>query len=397
MPLTLKLFGNWAPAHASRSPFPRGLSRLKSELGYRIHQLRRRYSYQLVSSPDKHTTAVLFGQAVYVRPLVDDFLNYIGPRPAQNVPRLPSARLARQLACDHGLVIFHEDAVPRALRAELIHQPKSVGMALELTGPLAQTRAALSLQTRTQLKNIEARGLRLEITRDLSLIPEFYERYYIASMTKRHETLATVVPLDWFYQYMQNDGELLRVFDGDQWIAGIIATRSADGYRLEQSGWLDGDPQFVNAGAIKFLYWQGITRAAELGLPRVHFGGSSNDLSNGILFQKSRWGARIVRTGDRYHDWPLLINPEHPAVGDLLTRRTLLFTDPANGFFVLSTRPPSEVPAYSSQSPSISAWYRLRETPAPADRPDSATPSYLPATLHPWFDSVPLKPARKAA
>ena len=262
-------------------------------------------------------------------------------------------------------------------------------MARPINGSIAQIRASLSLQTRTQLKNIEAQGLRLEISRDAELLPEFHARYYIPSMTKRHDSRAYLITLDEFQQIMRDGGELLRAFDGDQWIAGMIVSISPESYHLEQCGWRDGDAPIINAGAIKFLYWQGIVRATELGLPSVHFGSCPNDLNNGILFQKSRWGAYIVTTGGRHRKLSLLLAPGHPSVRTYLDRHTPIFSDAGKGFFVLSARLSSEVPAYSSQAPGISAWYRLRETPAEPSPGAPANP-HLPSTLRPWFDSIPL-------
>lgn len=369
---------------------PAPLARLRASLGYRFYLFRRSLSYDLVQTADVRASVALFGHARIAENLIRDYLGSSDPATVTTVLRWPTTGRATHLARTHGLVVFKGGYVPPSLRSRLLHLPAYIGTVRELTGTSEQARGSLATRLRNTLKNIEKKGFRTEISRDPAMLPEFHARYYRPSMLGRHGENAYIAPLGHFEKIMRREtGELHRVFDGGCCIAAMFASISPQGYRIEQFGWRDGDARIVETGALKLLYWQAITRAIELGLPRLHFGGTPACLKNGIFYQKSQWGAHLAQTDDRYEKWSLLLDPAHPGVRAFLGRCSLIFHGPNGGFYVLSGREPSAVPTFASQAPHIATWYRLRKTPATPPLPASACPD-LPKHLRPWFDSVPI-------
>ena len=358
----------------------------------KFYVLRCNLRYKIARPHDGRSAVALFGHTKLHSPLIGDYLGHEEPATLTTSLHWPSASLAARLARSHGLTVFNGCYIPRAIRPRLLHLPPHVGMTREIHGSIGQVRASLPMRLRATLKKIESKGFRIVISHDTAALAEFHERYHRPSMLARHGKDAYIVPLSQLQAVMQTkSGELLQVFDGDRWIAALCGSFSREtGYRIEKFGWLDGDPRILETGAVKLLYWQALVRTTELGLPRLHFGGSAAFLEDGVFYQKNLWGGLLESPPPAAPKWGLLISPSHPHLKTFLTRRTLVLPDGGTGYYALSARSPAEVPAYAGQAGRITAWYRLRDIPMTAAEPQNAKHD-LPACLHPWFDSLPLE------
>ena len=309
---------------------------------------------------------------------------------ARNWNPLNIAQRARRLACKRGLVIFTRNTAPRSLREDLLKLDFFIPLIIPLTGSINDYARDLGSLAKANLRKIRSRGYRAEISTDASWAQEFYERYHRPSMQGRHGDDGSLFsPSDSAALFKDDRFEWLRVFDGDDCISACIGERQANAYHFQRTGWRDGSPALQSAGASAALYWFGVQRAIELGLPAFNQGGVMPCLENGLFIHKTAWGGRLLRTNYEYRSRFLLLDPAHTDARRFISEHSLVIRDPDERFFVISSHLPVEVPTYAAQAPYITAWFRLRDTPD-ATLAEATANQLMPIPLRPWFDAIPL-------
>ncbi len=365
--------------------------RLRSICGLRFHRWRESRRHHLVRSTDGSSGFAAFGCPWTIPHLTRE---YLGEETDQ--PRGPQTRLllrdpvgsARRLARELGLVVYHPNALPDALRAEVLPLRALVNLEIELPAAFPDYTAAITSGIRGDLQKIRRENYRATSTRDLSALGAFERDYYLPSTDKRHGAAGIRAPLAPLVAGIPpGRAELNQVFQDQDWVAGNLCEDSDDGYRLWGLGWKNGEPGLLRKGAATAVYWFSIQRAHALGRRRVLPGGASPYLDDKLLEYKGKWGARLAPGTDSYQVRHLLLDPAHPATRRYLDTHALLILRDATSYFVVGGRSPDEVPAFRHQAGRISAWFRLRTSPAAAPRPGLGL---LPKTLQAWFDPLPV-------
>ncbi len=134
-------------------------------------------------------------------------------------------------------------------------------------------------------------GFHWRLTQHEDEVRRFYHDYYVPHAAARFGAGAALRRFDQLLRAVRR-GFLLQVFDGDDWVSGLVAYRESpermllvsDGLRPDRRGsWQDG----ALAAAIYFsVEW-----ARSHGVRYVDFGGTRPHLDNGVYHHKSLWGA----------------------------------------------------------------------------------------------------------
>jgi hypothetical protein len=168
-----------------------------------------------------------------------------------------------------------------------------------------------------------------------------------------------------------------------QWLAGTIRCREETAYRSIWIGWKDGDPGILRSEVVTALYMETIERAYEHGKRRVLLGGTLPYLEDGVFAFKARWTARIDPNMNVYQRMAWYLDPTHPQVRRFLERRSIVACGHNGRIVVYSAQAPKTGQTYRETLRSISAWYRLRETPGSSS---DSTHLDVPSALRPWFE-----------
>ncbi len=361
--------------------------RLRSRAGYELHLLRTRHTHWVVQSRDGKAGFGMFGDA---RAAAHFARHYLGDGEARSIRRgyhgFDFTRRAHALADEFGLAVLGRITAPRALAPDLLTLPSLIGLRLALPDSLEAFVRGLTSSAKSDMARVRIAGFRHEISRDPSLVPEFQQRFHEPSMRSRHGDDGYIFSTESLRESMTRDGaELLRIFRGDEWVAGLIAKAESDGYRMLRIGWRDGSRELLKGGVLGALYWGSVQRAYELRLPNVLTGASAPYLEDGLFYYKTKWGARLDRPESKYESWQLLLKPAHPACRKFLEARSLIVPDAGQGFVVLSHCDPEAIKGIDIHRDRISAWYRLQAERGSISVSDQLSEPILPASLAGWY------------
>jgi hypothetical protein len=295
----------------------------------------------------------------------------------------------RKLARDYGLVIFAGNSAPSALMGDAIHVPGMVELVVDMPERLDGPLARWSRSAQADINKVLREGFSCEVQTGDSWAREFHRRFHGPSMSRRHAQEAFTRSLRRLTNITREPGaEFLRIVRQGVWVGGCLTRSSPDGYRLDQLGWLEGQPELLKSGVVPAIYWSAIRRAYELGHSVVKLGTAAPYLENGLLFFKGKWGARLEPLSNRYGEFRLLLDPSHEACRRFLASHSLIARDAAGDAVVYSSHRPNEVNAPPTVMAGVSRWYRWLERP----RASVTVTREVPAHLCPWLVEEELPP-----
>lgn len=302
------------------------------------------------------------------------------------------SRFVREATRRHGFTVISEVDPPAGLEHDSLRVPVWVAMNTSIEDYPDGFAARLPRSARSDLSKVRKGGFTHEVTTDPAWAAEFHQRFHEPSVRGRHGEEGFVLGAADIEAILANRrGEILKVLRGDRCEAALLAHHEDESYRFARLGWRDNDPQLVKDGVLGALYWLAFARARELGVSEIRFGGTPPYLEDGLLHFKAKWGGRLSRKDSIYGERRLHLNPAHPTCRRMLAERSFIAFGPGDSFVVFSARNPEEVKPPASLLEQLSAWYLLRETPAPW----SVDPG-LPAGLAPWFENVLARPPVQA-
>jgi len=161
-------------------------------------------------------------------------------------------------------------------------------------------------------QKVRTRGYRYTLSRDDGDLGVFYREYYLPHVTRRHAEIATPRPMSSLKRALRA-GFLLQVWEGERWVAGLVADR-ADQHRvsllaagLHPSLW-----GRMQDGALSAAYYFLFQWAEANGIRAVNFCGSRPNEMDGVFHHKKLWAAE-----PRHDPW------HHTEVTFFLTADTL--------------------------------------------------------------------------
>jgi hypothetical protein len=171
---------------------------------------------------------------------------------------------------------------------------------------------------------------------------------------------AQVPSLEKLSQDIEHGGELIRVMQDGQWVAGIVNQIYGDRYCMGSLGLRNGDPDgsIRQLRTIPGLLIYSMQRAIERGFRKVSIGSSLPLLGDGNARFKTKWGGALRReTGDTGE---VLCDLRHERIRSLLQTEPLIFCFGAGLGVVRWVSGVEEVAAVSRDIDRISSvdhWY----------------------------------------
>lgn len=306
--------------------------------------------------------------------------------PAEPAPAL------QKLSKLHGLAICPADVLPPDDRATALIVPRYVCLSIPLPATLLTYQKNLGATAAAEFALIAGQEFHLRITHDADLLPEFHAKFFAPSVTGSQggEPVASTLP-ELQAILAGEKAEFIQIFLDEQWVAGAMAVREPERYRLVCHGWLNGDNAFLKRGARAAVYHAVLDRACNLGVPTLVLGNTLPFLEDPLFAYKTQWSAQLDAQETRSADSAWLLNPAHPHVHRFFEAHTLIARGPDNRFIAFGAAMPLADATCGPLMGSLSAWYRLLDRPDPAL---STTDDAVPRALQPWFTSEAPPPAR---
>lgn len=298
------------------------------------------------------------------------------------VHRAATADTCRSLLARYGLIVFCGNSAPPELASELLSLPYSVDMEMPTPRVFEGPAARWSRSAKNNIARVNRSGFSFDVVTGDGWVDDFYERMFRPSMRHRHLAEASLESRRALTGYAKAaGGELLRVLDGERYVAASVNRSTPAGYRLLKLGWLDGDEQLLKRGVVAAMYWFNFKRAAALGHQRVLLGSVTPFLENGVLVHKTYWGARLSGDSRRFSEFRVLLEPSHPACRRFLQTNSAVTTGINRESIVFSSRTPDDFGFSSEFLGDIKRWYVWRDRPVAV--PD-VTSEEVPKPLRPW-------------
>jgi hypothetical protein len=137
------------------------------------------------------------------------------------------------------------------------------------------------------------------LSRDAGDLRRFYDEFYLPYVRQRHGATSSVRSLAALRVGLRS-GFLLQVWQGDQWVSGLLACRATGARILVLAvGLHPSAAQTRQQGSVAAAYYFLFRWAHENGLRWVDFCGSRPHLSDGVFYHKSLWAAEPKR--DAWH------------------------------------------------------------------------------------------------
>lgn len=151
----------------------------------------------------------------------------------------------------------------------------------------------------------------------------FYERFYLPSVRRRHSDLAIAQDREWL-RHRYPRAEILWTMRKGEPVAGTLICRRGDTLISVLNGVLDGDPEYLKAGALAAIYMQSLEYARQLGCHYFDLGGCRPALHDGVLRFKRKMGITLRGTHDA-HDFLIRWDAWTHAVAAFLAGTGLIY------------------------------------------------------------------------
>lgn len=234
-------------------------------------------------------------------------------------------RLAQRLASSADLVIVDGSDVLRWQPAagEWLLAPSWVRMIIPFHP--GQTWADVEKNLRFHRENIRTArraGLTALISHSDADFELFFERMHVPMMQDRHKEYGVIDNKE-HMRRLFHEGLLFMVYKDGQAVAGEVLHLRRNSLFGISNGYLDGDPRWLNDGAISLLYLETIRWSLENGMARYDMGGVRPFTANGLYQYKLHWGA--LPEVDLWHgrSWLLWAPSAAPAAVDWLRAHPL--------------------------------------------------------------------------
>jgi len=169
---------------------------------------------------------------------------------------------------------------------------------------------------RKRSKRVRKRQYWYDTTSDQSDIITFYHRFYKPYILMRFNTMAHLRHIRNFLP-ARNHGMLLRVFDRDQWVAGMICLQGEREVVSLGSAVLMENTDHLKQGAMLAAYYYLFQWAEENQMESVNLLRSRPHGNNGVFYHKTLWGAVALRDPWPHTCYTIRIPTRQPIPGVL--------------------------------------------------------------------------------
>jgi hypothetical protein len=140
------------------------------------------------------------------------------------------------------------------------------------------------------LRRIRKYNLTYEILTDNESFTDFYDKFYIPYITKRHGSEAFIEDLSSLWKSSLSP-MLIAISEHGITIGMSLFLKSGDTFYFKRLGLLNGDEEYLRHGVIGAFYYFGIIEGQKLGCKYLDLGGTRPFLNDGLTKYKLGLGA----------------------------------------------------------------------------------------------------------
>lgn len=151
----------------------------------------------------------------------------------------------------------------------------------------------------TDMRKVRNRPFAAALSHEPQDFDTFFDRFHMPYVAKRHGHTASLAPR-WYWRRLFRQGGIHWItHEGRQVAADLVIMRQGMLHKLI-NGVLDGDVEWMKAGALAALYVHAIQLARKNACTSIHLGGSRATLHDGVLRYKCKWGGVICPFNEGY-------------------------------------------------------------------------------------------------
>jgi len=336
------------------------LRQFKRVIGYRWYRFKMRHTHWCVTRSDGTGGFCVYGDTHAVTHFARNYLGNMDDIVVRRGwHRSDFTSHMRKMAGKYGLAVASGQSVPAQVEAEALNWPWLVPITISLPATVAEYRKKLGRSAQSDLRRINKQGFHLKITRAEARLKEFFHRYYLPSMLKKHGADAYLFTEKELMEMLGDGAFLVEVWREDEWVSGVLCKHDGFEMRMMRAGWRDADESIYRQGALSSMYWLTITWCIEQGLKRVNLGGVPPYLEDGLLAYKSKWGLSLNYELCGFNSWRVWVDPKHAACRAFFaTHSVVVKNETAQRFEVVSGRAREAVPCAEIHA-QIETWRRI--------------------------------------
>lgn len=226
-------------------------------------------------------------------------------------------RESRRLAEKTDLIVIERNSLLRwkPHYGTWIVMPESVHMVMDFAHDQTwdQVEKIFNRTMEYNIRKVRKAGFQLSMGKLPEGLERFYRNMYYPYTTYRHKDHAQLASLEYMQGFLGH-AELKQVCLPDgRVLAGYFCQRRGRVMHWLYNGVLDGDPRWMQQGALSALYYLGIRKDFEQGIQRVNIGGVIPFEEDSLYQHKKRWGFHPEKNPWSYTDW-LIWAPDETSV-----------------------------------------------------------------------------------
>lgn len=337
------------------------MTRLKSQLGYRWHLFKRHHQHWEVVQADGG-----FGFCAWTdEELMHRFSRYWSEGNLSLRSRLrwnwKSAQETAKLNLRRfGLIVADRSVDLGDLPGIKLIWPRSVDLRLEMPTSWEAFWAGLGSSAKAEARRLRKAGFRFVDSTDRNRVKEFYTHQLVPSLRSVHGESAFTDTLEGTLRVFDHRGEFVEVWQGDEWVGGMLVTNSEDSYRLRRFGWRLGKTDLRREGIVAAMYLFGARRTIERKRRWFDLGDVPPILENGLMGFKSKWGAQLFHRKVNRGASQVVVDPSHADCRRFFSKNSLVLPNTITGKFdVLSERLREDVKITPAVNDCLGEWMDL--------------------------------------
>ncbi|MCB1104228.1 MAG: hypothetical protein H7A44_06220 [Opitutaceae bacterium] len=228
----------------------------KRRLGYCWHRFKMQHTHWIVTSESAGGGFVAYGSW---RAVTHFSRNFLGAPDDLRIKRrwhgqVP-AETIRQQARRFGLVTMASTQLPKALRGTAVMWPSLVRLEAKIAKTAEARWQMLGGLAKADLRRIKREQYTMAVLPAVPAFEEFYGRFYLPSMRKRHGEDAYLHGFNAEFNKLGPSDVILEVRAPNACVGKVVICEEGDGVRMSRLGWLDGRDDIYQKSVLGALYW----------------------------------------------------------------------------------------------------------------------------------------------
>jgi hypothetical protein len=191
--------------------------------------------------------------------------------------------------------------------------PEWVKMRINIDRPLSEICHRNNSDFSEVQRRIRKYNLTPELLYDKKSVDDFYDKFYLPYLTKRHGEEAWIEDIN-IIREDSRTSFILAVKENGVTAGSCLVRKTPEALFLTRLGLLEGNEEYRRHGVIGAIYYFCVVEGQKLGCRYLELGGTRPFLTDGLTKFKSGLGAEFVSNLNHYNEYLWIGVNEHSAV-----------------------------------------------------------------------------------